>query len=261
MKELYSFTVTREIKKTVPTLRKNKKGETVESKKTVKNKVSNRIIFQKPNFSDIEDAEFFYGQKYNEFINAGFLTKGMLSKKIGDMGGGSSKLMEEIVNKAIIDNIDSAKVIEFYEGRDDLEEEQKEKLQKAKDLFISTRKTVNEFENSYRDQFTQTADAKAEQKIIEWFIFNFSYYEEESDKGEKEVFPLFAGDTYEQKRLTYLDLCEDIENMEDKSLVTEKILFDEAFNKLAMVVNIWYAKLADNQEEIDKKLNEIFADE
>lgn len=261
MKELYSFTISRDIEKTIPQIKKNKKGEAVESNKTVTSKVNNRVIFAKPNFSDIENAEFFYGQKYNELINAGFLTKAMLNKKIGDVGGTSSKLMEDIINKAFVDNIESAKVIEFYEGREDLEEEQKIKLEEAKELFVSSRKTIDNFENSFRSQYQQTAEAKAEQKIIEWFIFNFSYYEEESTNGSKEKFQLFIGDDYDEKREHYLQLCEDADEIEDKSLLKNKAIFDQAFNKLAIVVNIWYNKLGNNQEEIDQKLKEIFPDE
>jgi len=260
MKELYSFTITREVRKSVPTVRKNKKGESVESTKTVKNKVTNRIILQRPNFADIENAEFFYGQKYNEFINAGFLTKGMLNKKIGDQGGSGSKLMEELVNKAILDNIESAKTIQFYEGQKDLEPETQERLLQAKELFVSSRKTIDDFENSFREQYNQTADAKAEQKIIEWFLFNFTHYEEEDSNGNKETFMLFKGDNYEEKRAMYLDLCEDLENMDNQSLAKEKAIFDKAFRKLAMVVNIWYAKLADDQKGIDQKLKEVFPD-
>lgn len=260
MKELYSFPVTREVRKTVPYLRKNKKGETVESTKTVKSKVKNRIIFAKPSFADVENAEFFFGQQYNQLINSGFLTKAMLNKKIGDMGGQSSKLMQEAANKAILDNLDSARVIEFYEGQKGLEKEQEDKLKEAKELFISSRKTIEEFESSFREQYNQTAEAKAEQKLIEWFIFNFSYYEVDSE-GKTEIFPIFRGDDYEEKREVYLDLCEDLDDMENKTLVTEKIVFDLSFSKLAMIANIWYSKLGSDQESIDEKLKEIFPDE
>lgn len=261
MKELYSFTVTREIEKTIPHLKTNKKGETVESTKTVKSKVNNRVIFAKPNFSDIENAEFFYGQKYNELINAGFLTKAMLNKKLGDIGGTSSKLMEDMVNKAFVDHLESAKMIEFYDGVNDLDEEQTAKLEDAKEIFVSSRKIIENFESSFRDQYKQTAEAKAEQKIIEWFIFNFSFFEEESSSGKKEIFPLFIGDNYEEKRLHYLALCEEAEEIEDKAILKNKTIFDNSFNKLAMVVNIWYNKLGSNQEEIDAKIKEIFSNE
>ena len=260
MKELYSFDIERTINKEIPIIKKNKKGEPVESNKTVTEKIINRIAVAKPNFADIENGEFFYGQKYNEFINAGFLTKAMMNKRIGDIGGSSSKLSQEIMNKAFLDYMDSAKVIEFYEGHNDLEEDQKSKLEEAKIKFFEAQKTINDFETSYRNQYSQTADAKAEQKIIEWFIFNFSYYEEKVD-GQKQLFPIFEGDNYEQKRDYYLLLCEDIEFIEDTSLLKNKAIFDKSFIKLVQVINVWYNKLASSQDDIDKKMKEIFADE
>jgi hypothetical protein len=261
MKELYSFPITREIEKTIPYVSKNKKGEMVESTKVVKSQITNRVVFQKPNFSDIENAEFFYGQKYNELINAGFLTKAMLNKKLGDIGGTSSKLMEESVNKAFVDNLESAKIIQFYEGRDDLDEEQTIKLKEARELFVSSLKNIENFENSFRTQYQQTAETKAEQKIIEWFLFNFSYYEEELSNGSKEIFPLFLGDDYEEKREHYLRLCEDAEDISDKALLKNKAIFDKSFMHLVKVVNIWYNKVGKDQEEIDKKIKELFPDE
>ena len=69
MKEIYSFSATRKIEKTVPYVKKVK-GEAVESTKKIIEKISNRIVFVKPSMATIEEAEFFYGQKFNEFIMA-----------------------------------------------------------------------------------------------------------------------------------------------------------------------------------------------
>ena len=94
MKELYTFNIDREIEKEVPCVRK-KGGKQIESTKKVKEIISHRIVVEKPSLSEVENAEFFYGQKFNEYINAGFLTRAMLSKKMGDLGGISSKATNE----------------------------------------------------------------------------------------------------------------------------------------------------------------------
>lgn len=260
MKSLYSFNISRTLKKEVPYVKKNKNNENVESTKVVTSKIENKVIFAKPSFADIEEAEFFYGQKYNEFINSGFLTKAMLNKKIGDIGGSSSKLSDEIINKAFLDHIESAKIIEFYDEKSDLNDEQKEKLQEAKLKFFESQKIISEFESIHRSQYSQTAEAKAEQKIIEWFLLNFSFYEEKIGENT-ERFPLFVGDTYDEKREHYLQLCEDEDTIEDVNLLKNKSIFDNSFNTLVKVVNIWYNKLGSNQEEIDQKIKEVFADE
>ena len=78
MKEIYSFDVKREVQKEVPHIKKTKDGP-VETTKRVKKTIKNKVIFTKPSISQMEDADFYYGQKYNEFINAGFLTRAMLA--------------------------------------------------------------------------------------------------------------------------------------------------------------------------------------
>jgi hypothetical protein len=260
MKDLYSFVIKRKLKEKVTYEKENKKGDIVEAFKTKTKTLTNRVMFSKPSFADIEDAEFFYGQKYNDFINSGYLTRLMLNKKIGDIGGSSSKLSEEVIQKAFLDNMEAAKVIEFYEGQKGLEEEQEQKLNEAKEAFAISQKTVADFEEFHRSQYNQTAEAKAEQKLIEWFIFNFSFYEDEVD-GKKETFPLFVGDDYEERRAHYLVLCEDEEDIEDKSLLTNKGIFDSSFETLARVSNIWYNKMGSNQEEIEEVLAQLFENE
>lgn len=260
MKELYSFPIKRKVKQKISVQKENAKGDIVESFKTKTKTVSNRVIFAKPSYAEIENAEFFYGQQYNDFINAGYLTRFILNKKIGDSGGSHSKLSNEIMNKAFVENMEAAKVIEFYEGQKNLNEEQNKKLSEAKELFTDTQKTIADFEEFYRVQYNQTAEAKAEQKLIEWFIFNFSYYEDKVNDST-EIFPLFLGDDFDEKRRHYLNLCEDEEDIEDESLLENKAIFDLSFEKLARIANLWYNKMGSNPKEIGESLKAVFGDE
>ena len=226
MKELYSFDVKRTIEKEVPHVKKTKSGP-VETTKKVKNTVKNRIVFRKPSILDLEDAEFFYGQKYNEYINAGFLTKAMLSKKLGDMGGLTSKTSQEAMNQIIIDNMESSRTIEFFAGAKDLSEEQEEQLEEAKKLFTHTKVQLHEYETSLRSQFSQTADSKAEIKVIEWLVLNFSYFEDTID-DKKDLFEIFEGDEFEQKRMFLIRLQEAAdEDIEDATFLRAKKIYDE----------------------------------
>jgi len=256
MKELYSFEISRDVVKEVPYTKKTKDGP-VEAFKKQKKKTKNRIILEKPSVSAIEKAEFFFGQKYNEYINAGFLTKAMLYKKTG---GSDYEDLDESVKSAILENLEAAKVIDFYDGAKKPSEEQKQKLENAKEKFIATRVVVQDYENRIQNQFSQTAEVKAEEKMIEWFIFNFSFYEDEIE-GKKEMFPIFSGKTFDDKRTCYLELCEDKTEITDEDLLEVKDIFDESFVKIARAVNIWYNKLGSNKEEIDKSIKDIFPDE
>lgn len=257
MKEIYSFFTEKTVEKEVPFIKTGENGEQIESTKKISDKIKTRIAFIKPSMAVIEEAEFFYGQKFNEYINSGFLTKAMLSKKMGDIGGFSSKLSMESLQKVLVDNIEASRTIEFYEGAKNLNDDQKEKLAEAKSVFMETKAQVVEYEQIMRSQFSQTADVKAEQKLIEWLVFHQAFYEEEVGE-KKQLFPLFAGDSFDEKRGSYLALCENIEDIDDPTLVKVKSIFDSSFTTLVRVASIWYNKIADNQENIDLAIKEMF---
>ena len=258
MKEVYSFDVQRQVQREVPHVKKTKDGP-VETTKKVKKTIKNRVIFVKPSISQLEDAEFFYGQKYNEFINAGFLTKAMLAKKMGDLGGLTSKSQEEVVAELISENVESARVIEFFSGAKELDEEQKKQLDEANKSFTTTAKIIQETELNLRSQFSQTPDAKAEQKLIEWLVVNFSYYEDRLEKEDKKrLFALFEGENYDEKRGFMLRLQDEDEEIEDAVLLKSKRLYDSAFETLIRVASIWYNKLGNDQKSVEQSLKDLF---
>lgn len=259
MKEIYTFDVERKIKTSKSVISKTEKGSIESTEDSIK-VVKHRVIFAKPSMSMIEEAEFFYGQKFNELIGSGFYTKAMLNKKMGDIGGLASKVSIESLQKAITDNIEASRVIEFYGGSKELSHEQTEKLVDAKSTFASTRSQVMDYEQAIRSQFSQTADVKAEQKLIEWLVFNLSFFEEEVD-NKKQLFPLFEGDSFEEKRAIYLELCENIEDIENPNLFKIKAIFDESFKVLVRVASIWYNKIAEKPEDIKKAMEDMFSDE
>ena len=257
MKEIYSFDVSREIEKEVPHVKKTKNGP-VETTKRVKKKIKNRLVFCKPNISDLEDADFFYGQKYNEFINAGFLTRAMLAKKMGDIGGMTSKKTEDVMGELISENAECARTIEFFGGADNLDDEQKEQLKEAKERYANTSRAIQTMETDLRSQFNQTADAKAEQKLIEWFVLHFAFYEDEVDDGEKSLFSLFEGENYTERRNSLMALQGDIEEIKDSVLLKLKNIFDGSYTTFIRVASIWYNKIAEDQDSIEKALKDIF---
>ena len=244
MKELYSFEVKRKVKR----------GK---SQKTIKN----RDIVEKPSFEDVENGEFFYGQKFNELINAGFLTKAMLSKKMENLGGGiASETDLDNMQTLMRENIEASRVIEFYGKAKDLDDEQKEKLKNAEDTYISTQSQMHEYQTNLRDQYSQTADSKAEQKLIEWFVFNFSHYED-AVEGKKDLFPIFQGETYEDKRRFFIHLTDEEEDIKDSDYQKAKEIFDLSHDTLIKVISIWFNKIGTDQKSIAKALKELFTED
>jgi hypothetical protein len=241
-------------------VKKTKNGP-VESTKKVKKTIKNRLVFIKPTVSQLEDADFFYGQKYNELINAGFLTKAMLAKKMGDLGGMTGKASEEIMAELISENMEASRSIQFFEGSKNLDEEQKKQLEEAKVSFAKTNNAIQNIERDMRGQFNQTAEAKAEQKLIEWLVLNFSFYEDKLDDDKKTLFALFDGENYDEKRSYLLSLQEDIEDIESSALLKAKNIFDGSFTTLIRVASIWYNKLGKDQKTIKEALKDLFEEE
>jgi hypothetical protein len=255
MKELYSFEIERDIVVETPYTKKTKNGEKEYTKKTKKKK-KERVIVYKPTVSDIERAEFFYGQKYNEYINAGFLTRAMLERKFAS--NEDTVGLEKDLKDALLLNIESSRTIEFYGAAKKLDEEQKIKLAEAEEKMAEAQSIIMKYESSLRDQYSQTADVKSETKMIEWFIFNFSFYEDEVE-GKTDVFPVFEGASFDEKRQSFLYLSEDKEDIEDENILLIKDIFDSSFDKLTKVINLWYNKMGNNQKEIDKSMKEVFS--
>ena len=262
MKELYSFEVKRKVEERIPHVRKTKNGP-VETTKKVTKTIKNRVIFARPTIAQVEDADFFYGQKYNEFINAGFLTKAMLAKKMGDLGGLTSKITEERMNQVMVDHMEASRSIEFFEGGKNLTEEQEDQLKEAKEKFAESRAELHEYETALRSQFSQTADSKAEIKVIEWLVLYFSYYEDELESDDKEsrkdLFPIFAGEDYDLKRRSMLAMQEYDEDIKDAVFLRNKKLFEGSFDTLIRVASIWYNKLGEDQKSIEEALKDLFA--
>jgi len=231
-------------------------------KKNSKSKKKNKtkIVVVKPSVAEVENGEFFYGQKFNEFINAGFLTKAMLSKKMGNLGGLASKEDSDRLQTLMMENIEAARVVQFYGEAKKLDKEQQEKLKNAQEDFVNTQKEIHEYQELIRDQFSQTADAKAEQRLIEWFVFNFSFYEDiiEDKKG---LFPIFQGETFDDKREFYLGISEDKLESEDSDILKAKEIFDASYETLIRVISIWFNKMGTDQKTIDKAMKDLFEEE
>lgn len=243
MNTLYTFNIERE----------KKSGKS-------KKKIKNKVVIVKPTVAEVENGEFFYGQKYNEYINAGFLTKAMLSKKMGDLGGFTSKNDSDVLQRLLMENVEAARIVQFYGEAKNLDKEQKEKLKNAQDDFVSTQKRIYEYQESLREQFAQTADAKAEQKLVEWFVFNYSFYEDKVDK-EKELFPIFQGESFDDKRNFYLALSDEDTKIDDEDFKKAKEIFDASHETLIRVISIWFNKMGNDQESIDKALKDLFEEE
>lgn len=257
MTELYHLDVARTVEKSEPYMRTNKKtGKKIESTRKKKTKEKTELVLVKPSASQREDAEFFYGQQFNKFIQAGYMTRAMLQKKFSDVGGLINN-DDDGLAKSLKEYMEAAKVIEFYEGQKDLAPDKKELLDKSKKNFALAQQVLTDFELNINSQFNQTADVKAEHKVLEWLLLESLYIREKNENGESELFPFFEGHDYKEKREFYLNLRDD-EDQSDVNLARKQEVLKEAFDELIRALAIWNSSNANTEQEIRDQMKQIF---
>ena len=243
-KELYNFTIFEEKEVTVEETRVD---ETTQEEIVVKKKVIEKspiqIILKKPTRRQIEEADLEYSVEMSKCIKRGILTKAMLAKRYSDTGGmisenESEKLTE--LYKAIFDLQSENERLEASVNKsDEIKNRQAEILVE----LSSTRKQIIDIESGYRALFDHTADSKAQNRVLLWYIINLTYIKKETDDKEK---PFFKGKEFEDK---LSDFYEKEENITPQYSAISK--------KLSTLVAFWFFNQASSKEdfqELDRKI-------
>lgn len=261
-KELYSFSIDvereeeKEITKEVK--RKNKetgKMETVEETviRSVKREVPVKIILRKPSRTQVEDGDMFYSIWLNKFIKMGLLTRAMLAKKQVDIGGTLNEDDKMNYAKLYLKLFEKQQNIIRYstKERNDMSADEKERFDAAVADMGIVRKQLADFEAAQASIFDHTADVKARNKTITWFLLHLAYVSEgEGDDEENPAeIPLFPGTDYDEKYMRYQELDEEGDEV-----------FLGSIDKLSTVATIWYMSGVQEQDDFEAVLNQIEQD-
>ena len=252
-KEIYSFTVedVREVQEKTKEKRKNDKcfEEELEITKKVEKKVPFTIGIKEPTRRELEEADMEFSIEMSNCIKKGILTKAMLAKKYSDTGG-------------LLAEADANKLVDLYAELADAEAEYtrrtlqnknvkrlNEKVQKELDKLSARvgicRRDIVQLESSYQSLFNHTADTKAQNRIVMWYVTHLSYLKK-SDDQEAEWEPLFKGDTFEAKVDSYYEKDE-----------KQDSLFELVSGKLAALLSYWYFSNETTKQDFDKIINDI----
>jgi hypothetical protein len=254
---LYSFSVdlNKEVEEEVEkkSKRKNKetgKMEVVTSKEkvTVKKDVPYKVVIKKPNRNELEEGDMFYSLELNKFIKMGMLTKAMLAKQYGNQGGVWSEKEQKLYSTLLYKMHSKQLEVQQFSILSEngkLSERQKVKLDQAVKEMSEIKKDLTEYEMVQNSLFDHTADVKARNRAIMWYILHLSYFVE----GEADDAPfenLFEGDDFKEKYKAY-ELAE-----EEGEELYEKII-----DKISSIVTIWYVSGTQGQEGLDDIFKEM----
>ena len=249
-KVLHTFTINRlaEIEEEKTEKVKNEAGE--ETTRSYKEKTTKKIPFEikinQPSRRQMQEADMEFSVEMSRCIRSGILTKAMLLNKYSDTGG----LISESDAKSMVDSADELRDLQAeltilnLKPESERTDKENEKMNALTSKILAKRKTLMEKETSYITLFNHTADIKAQNRAILWYILSLTYYKDETmgDKFE----PLFPGKTFEQREAIMFDY-EDSENE----------IYNKCYSKLASIVSHWFFTSNIDTEEFDRIIEEI----
>lgn len=239
MKWLYEFAVNNEKEMEQVETSKDEQGNEVKTTKKVKKVVPVKFKILKPTRRMFDDAELFYGVKLSEGIKAGLLTRALLAKRYQNDGGSMSDPEKEKYTKLYIELY--TKETEFQKISLNLEGVSPEaKTSRIAQLMVELtdiRQELQNLEFSQISLFDQTAENRARNQCIMWWVLNLAY----TLDGKGEPSPLFPGKTYEERISEYDSLEEE-----------ESLFWNEVLKKFAYFVSFWYMGKIASQEDFEK---------
>ena len=240
MKKLYTFEQIKKEKVKVKETTENENGEKVTVEKEVEKEVKRGFFVRRPNRKLYDDAELYYAVKLSEGIKAGLLTKALLEKRYENDGGALSDPDIERWGSIYSDFYENQRELVELEDKERSEEEEA-RLKELKDLLNSTRSALTNFEMSQQNLFEQTAEVRARNKTILWWVLNLSYAI--SENGEEYSF--FTDGSSEEKLEYYDQLTEE-----------EDEFIEEVIKKFTYLISFWYVSKVDNEEDFREMLKE-----
>lgn len=250
LKELYSFTVTdtKEVEEKTKEKRKNEEGveEEVEVSKKVKKEIPCKVIIKDPSRRELEEADMEYSIEMSNCIKKGILTKAMLAKKYSDTGGmlsesDANRLVELYAELADLEGEYTRRTLK-HRNRKKLPKNIKEQIDDIAAKIAIARRDIVTLESSYQTLFSHTADTKAQNRIVLWYLTHLTYIQKE----EEEPVAFFEGDNFEAKIDDYY--------IKDEK---ENSLFQLASGKLTSIISYWYFSNSPQKEDFDKIVNDI----
>ncbi len=251
MKEIYSFEVNLEKeveKKTEKVIidKDTKQEKKISVNEKVIEKEPVRVILKEPNRRQIEEADMEYSIEMSQCVKRGILTKAMLAKKYSDSGG---LLAEEDAKTLTSKYADLSKLQTDFTRLNTKTTKKNPEENKTKEAEIigkiaEVRREIVDMETAYASLFNHTADTKAQNRVILWYVLNLTYVV----RGEEDPEEFFPGETFEEREQAYYDLDE---------------AGDELYNliqaKIATFVSYWYFTSGVTREELaqlDKDIEE-----
>lgn len=196
-----------------------------------------KFALLKPNRRLREDGELFYAAETSRFAKAGVLPKAAWGTILSNGGGSISDQEREQYGNLLLKFRDLSFELQSILIKGEGERSESEKI-KSKELLNNLediRKDIQNFEASQIAIFENTAEAKARNRTILWWVLNLAF-----EKNGDSFKPVFKQDSFEDKLSEYDSLEEDEEKNEFILGVIRRITY---------LITLWFLGRADNVDD------------
>ena len=248
MKTMFEFDIYQEKEIEKVDVSTNEKGEEVKVTSKVKTTVPVKLAIKKPTRSLFDEAELFYGVRLSEGIKAGLLTRALLAKRFNNDGGVLSDEEQKEYNDLYLEFFNLQTEFQRLSIKEEAirTEEEKKQIQNVIEKMNISRERLQRYEMAQANLFEQTAENRARNKTIMWWVLQLSLIQGD-DKKFKE---LFQDGNYEDKLKRY-------DEIEESESGIEKV----AIQKLLYLISFWYIGRAASQDEFEKLLGMVKKEE
>jgi len=226
LKKLYQFNVpiTKTVEIPVDKEIDGKKVTVLEKTEEVQQKA---YFIKKPVRSEYEEAELFHDIKFGNDVRSGVLTK------------------SEIIKRFANEDVEIKKTYENYGAKEnelqrllllDRSDENIIRRKKIEDELLLILIDIQNFELTKSSAFSHTAENRARNKTIVWWILNLAYKIEE----DKEL-PIFEGEDFEAKQESY-----------DKIITEENEHIRDVIQRFFYLVPAWYTGDLNTEKDFKK---------
>ena len=244
MKKLFEFTIPEKKTEMEEVVSKGENGEEITTKKEVEKVINRTVLLRKPTRRLFDEGDLFFGIKLSEGIKAGLLTRQMLSKRFSNDGGILADTDKERYADLYLKMFEVQNRIERVSliPEPDRTEEEKLDFTSAIREAALVREEIQGFELDQASLFDNTAENRARNKTILWWVLHLSYFVEKDGSHTS----VYGEGNYDERVDKYDELEEEDE---DFWLVLSK--------KLIYYVSFWYVGRATTEEDFKRLLVEF----
>ncbi len=241
MKRIYEFTVNKEEVVKEESVEKKKDGTEVTTSKDVKKEVPYNFFLRRPTRAMTDEAELYYGVRLAEGIKAGLLTRALLEKRFENDGGTRSDdentQYKETLTELQKFHKEQSKLLDVSDKK--RTPTQKKRLKEIEEKMKPARRTLRDLQLMEDSLYEETAESRARNKVILWWMLNLSHQEKEG----KDI-PFFGEGTFEEKLERYDEIDEG-----------ENIFELIVARKIAYYVSFWFVGRPNSQKEFQEMID------